>query len=384
MKKSKLLAQLALTPIRVAVYAVLAFVVLLGVILFAVFRDRINEQTLSSMFNLFELSGRAGDATTVPIDANPRNQYGLFGDRLAVLSPERLVLYDKTGTESAATAIHMENPVLRAKGGTVLAFDRGGKTCVVAKEKGVETTHEHESITTVALSDNDSYAIAFVESGYRGVVYVYDAAHYNSFRWYSAENGYIQDIALDPNASALAIATVRQGGEQLYSRLIFHKTSKDQPETVEEIAGQLVLALRFMGKDRLCAILEYEIRFYKSDGTLLATYPLDGREYLGARISDELCAVRTGRQGSEYHSILTLLERDGELLGELALEDIPVDDLDAAGGYAGVLQNGTLSLYNDKAKMCFSQENLNEYKKILLMPNGSVLLIAQDKAVWLR
>lgn len=384
LKKGSLLTRLALTPIRVITYAVLAFVVLMGVILFAVFRDRINDKTLSSVFNVFELSGSSGSTTSIMIDANPKNQYGLYQERLAVLSPERLVLYDKRGVESASTAIHMEKPALRTEHNTVIAFDRGGKTCIVAKEKEIEANYEFGYITTAALSQNDSYAVAVVESGYRGVVYVYDTAHYNYFRWYSAESGYVQDIALDPSASVLAVAAVRQEQEQLYSRLILHKTNRDQAEAVVDIPGQLILSISFLGKDRLCVILEYEIRFYKSDGTWLQTVPLEGRDYLGVKFSDELCALRTGRQGSEYHSMLTLIGRGGDVLGDIALEDYPVDDFDAAGEYTGILQNSTLSLYNDKAVICFSQENLSGYKKLLISPNGSVLLIAQDQAVWIR
>jgi hypothetical protein len=382
-KKVNLLARLALTPIRIAVYGALVFAVLLGVILFAVFRDSIDTRTLD-ILRVFQLSDNGGAASQILIDANPKNQYGLYRSRLAVLSPERLVLYDRSGVETASAVIRMENPILRAAGDKALAFDRGGTVCVVAGEKGVEASYDGETIITAVLTEGDCYAIATQRSGYRGAVAVYDGSHHKLIDWHSSESGYVMDIALNRNASMLAVAAVRQEADHAVSRLTVLRTNRNEPEAEIDLPDRLVYALYFM-RDNICVILEDEVRFYKTNGELLETYHLDGRYYIGApQVSDELCVLRTGRQASDYHGVLTMLDRSGKLIGEIALEDMSVDAMHVAGPYAGVLQSGTLSLYNDKAELFQSEENLTEGKTIRLTPDGSVLLIGQDKASWIR
>ncbi|MCL2031501.1 MAG: DUF5711 family protein [Oscillospiraceae bacterium] len=382
MKKSSLTARLALAPIRVALYAALAFAVLMGVILFAVFRDSIDERTLDGVLRVFRLSGPEGTASQIMIDANPQNQYALYRSRLAVLSPERVVLYDRSGTEAASAVIRMENPRLRAAGDTALVFDRNGAACLIVGEKGVEAAYDDEIIITAELAENGGYALATRRSGYNGVVTVYGAAHHRLFEWHSAESGFVMDIALNRNASMLAVAAVRQENHTV-SRLTVLRTNRAEPEAVIDIPDHLIIEVHFM-RDTLCVLLEDEARFYKTNGELLETYRLDGRYYLDVRVSDELCVLRTGRQASDYHSVLALLDRSGALIGEIPLEDAAVDAMHAAGSYAGVLQSGTLSLYNAKAELCFSAENLSEVKALRVAPDGSVLLIGQEKAYWVQ
>lgn len=383
MKRFSVLAKLTVTPVRVALYAALVFLVVLFVILFTVFRDSIDDRTLDRFLRTFQLSDRTGAAATLLIDSHPQNQYGLYKSRLAVLSPERLVLYDKAGVESASAVIRMENPVLRTAGNTALVFDRGGGSCVVAREKEVEAVYEDEMIYTAVLTEGDCYAVAAYRSGYRGVVSVYDSSHYKRMEWYSAESGFIQDIAINKDASLLAVAAVRQEKDQLVSRLTFLKTNKSEPVATVDIPDRLVVAL-YMMRDNLCVLLEDEVRFYKPGGDLIATHDLEGRFFLDVRVSDDLCAIRAGRQASEYHSVLTLLDRSGKRIGDIALEDVPVDAMHVAGPYAGILQNGALSLYNAKAELCFFEENHSDSKTFRVMPDGSVLLIGQDRAQWVR
>ena len=382
MKTPKLLARLAIAPIRVALYAALVFAVLMGVILFAVFRDSIDERTLGSVLRVFQLSGGEGEASQVLIDANPQNQYALYRSRLAVLSPERLVLYDRSGTETASAVIRMEKPVLRAAGNRALAFDRRGTVCIVAGEKGIEETYDTSPIITAELTEGDCYAIATERGGYNGSVSVYDSSHHKLYEWNSSESGFVTDIALNRNASMLAVAAVRQE-DHTVSRLTILRTNREKPEAEIDFPDQLIIEVHFM-RDNICVLLEDEARFYKPNGELLESCHLDGRYYLGVDVSDELCVLRTGRQASDYHSVLTMLDRSGKLIGEIPLEDAAVDDMHAAGSYAGVLQNGTLSLYNAKAELCLVEENLSEIKTVRAASDGSVLLIGQDRAYWVR
>ena len=384
MKKNSLIARLALLPIRVAVYAALVFAVLMGVIYFTVFRDRINDNTLPGILSVFHLSNRARASSDILIDSNPANQYGMYANRLAVLSPERLVLYNGAGAESASAVIRMENPKLRTAGNTAAAFDRGGKTCIIAGEKGVEAAYDTDTVITVDLTEKGCYAIATEKSGYNGAVSVYDASHYKFFEWYSSESGYVQDIALNKDASLLAVVSDRQENESFLSRLTLLRTDREDPLAAIDIPDRLIYSLRFMSRDHLCVVLEDEIRFYAANGELIGIYYLEGRYYLDAQISDGLCAVLTGRQASAYHSMLALLNRAGELIGEIALEETPVDSISVAGSYAGVLQNGTLSLYNAKGALCFAQEDLTQCKKFFAAPDGAALMVAQDRAFWIE
>ncbi|MDR1735568.1 MAG: DUF5711 family protein [Oscillospiraceae bacterium] len=385
MRITRLLSKLALTPIRVIVYAVLVFAVVLGAIAFTVFRDDIDEGTLNSIVGSFARpDGQI--AAAVSIDGNTQNQYGLYGERLAVLSPERLVLYDASGNESSSAAIHMENPRLRAAGDKVLVFDRAGTACIVAGKDGVELeiNNPDQPIVTARVTEDNWFAVATEQSGYRGVVTVYD--NENDIRYYSylAESGYITEIALSKDGSRLAVGSVRQEKDATISRLTLSRTNSETPDAVIDIPDQLILRAEYMGRDRLCVLLEYEVRFYDMEGETVSSYPLDDRYYLGAEITPEMCVLRTSRQTGDYRGGLTLLDKNGKVIGDIALEETQIDAFSAGGSYAGILQGGALALYNDKAELCFYEENLSEHRNLLVTADGSVLLIAHDKAIWLQ
>jgi WD40 repeat protein len=377
------LAKFTLTPLRALLSLSLLAVLSAGLVLFVIFREQINSGMLSFLGGGFRFgAAREPDALSISLDKDPRNQYGLCNGKLAVLSPERLVLYNSAGAEAYSASIGMDDPVLRTGGNKAMVFDRGGQHLRIYGENGLEYALDEEAVLQAKLSEKDCWLAVTQESGYKGVVRVYNASNNEIFVWQSAQSGYITDADITPNGDKLAAAMVRQEREEVVARIVVYGTSKGELQTDISIPDGIVLSVSFFTGGNLCVFTENDVRVYSPHGALISSFGYANKTLLGAAVSAELCVFRTSKHSAGISGELTAFAPNGSVRLSIDTEE-DVDDLCVAGGYTAVLSYGTLSLYNSGGNLIYSQVD-TEVRRVLVTQSGALLLITQSIAYWLK
>lgn len=352
-----------------------AVLVLIAVFLF--FRDLISADTLKGIRNLFPFgSETAAPAGELSFDEGLGNLYGFYGGKLAILSPERLALYNTSGSETFSRAVSMEHPALDTSDGRVAAYDRGGRLLL---SDGTDILLELDGpVLGAKLNSRRWLAVITAQTGYRGVATVYDDKCRQRYSWFSAKR-YILDAAVSPNGKRLAVVSAAQDGETLSSFLTLHDTGKkDEPETEFKIAGGLALSVLVPDNNHVCVITEGGAEFF-SESEKLGAYSCGDRIFMEYAASSELLVLRLKHSETAQVSELVVLDFEGNPAATLSVGG-GVRALSAQGGYFSVLAGSTLEIYNRKGEKVDSLGDCSSVREIAQQPDGSVYLITGDSA----
>ncbi len=354
-------------------------VALVLVAVFFIFRDRIGTDTLRGIKRLIPFSSEsAPPADEVSFDSGLRNIYGFYDGKLAVLSKERLALYSSSGTETFSMAVSMENPALEASGDRVMAYDRGGGLVI---SDGSSVLLELDGpVLGAKFNSRQWLAVISRETGFKGVVTVYDNKCRRRYAWNSS-SGYILDAAVSPGGKRLAIASASQDGDRLVSSVSFHDISKDSdaPEYTAELTGGLPLSLIYPDNNHVCVITEDGAEFYSEDGEKLGVYSSGGKIFTEYAFSSDFLLIAVKFTESAQISELVSLDYDGNPISKISISG-DITDLSARGGYFSVLSGSILDIYNGKCEKIDTLNDCASVRKIAQQPDGSVFLLEGDSA----
>ena len=118
------------------------------------------------------------DLTQHPIRYNPdpMNQFGLFGEGLAVCGSSALSIYSATGRQTCSEALSFRKPIMISSDKYVLVYDEeSGNYTLFNSFSSVYEGALANSIRGASIADNGCYALLTSSDGYGSVVEIYDS-----------------------------------------------------------------------------------------------------------------------------------------------------------------------------------------------------------------
>ena len=366
---------------KVVTYLIVSAAVLLAVIAFVVFRDDIGDEPLAFITGWFSSrGGESAEAGRIPFDEGRDTVLALCDGRLAALSSERFVLYDKAGREKVSRAVSFEIPALAVAGSKVVAYDRAGSAAIVADTGGVRAEIDYAELAA-AGNARGQYVLVTGESGYRGAAQLYDGKNRPVYKWYSAEY-YIWAVSLSPSGRRMAVAAVGQKDGAVVTRVTFLEPGRAEPLGVVELEDEVPLAAYSPDNNHVCIPAESGVYFYTDDGLPLGYYPYGGMRLLSAHPTEEALFLHIGRNEGGQYSRLVCLSYTGAELGQAAFAEGP-DGLAAAGRYCAALEAGVLTRYAIEGGDLKSEElGSSGARGLLIGPEGGILLLYSGYAKW--
>jgi hypothetical protein len=365
---------------KVITYLITAIAVFAVVVVFAVFRDDISGDTLGEFFARLFRGGEAAEAAQIPFEEGRDTILALVDGRLAALSAERFVLYDRAGRENVSRAVSFKVPALTVAGDKVIAYDRDGMAALAADQNGIRAEFDFP-VLAAAGNARGQFILVTNESGYRGVAQVYDNRNRLTYRWFSAER-YILAASLSPSGGRMAVAAVGQQGETISTRITFLEPGNLEPLGSADIEGELPLAAYSPDNNHVCVLTESGVYFYTDDGELLGHYPFGGVRLLSHHATSQAFFLHIGRNEGGQHSSLVCLSYNGAELGRIQFSEGP-DSLAAAGRWCASLETGILTRYSiEGTELKTEPFGLSDARGLLISSNGDILLLYSDYAQW--
>lgn len=356
--------------------------VALGLVAALVFRDRLNADSVRRWFTYRSLiRSDSGRAESFPYGGDLTDTFAVLDGDLLVCSRNAISLYSGSGTQYIDQSAGMENPVVNTNGSLAVVYDAGGSDLYVLGQRSlVWSANDLESIISARINRNGQLTVVTQDSGYRGMVTVYDAA-YSPVMYIELSSAFVMDAALSDNGHTLAILTVGQSGGAFTTSLELYEMNYASgaytPDFTCQLGGGVVLETRHTASavwtlaDRGLTVTDHEGR---SSGVSwadkhLRRYTLNG---------DGFAAVLLGRYRAGSQAELWVVDETGQRrileLNEQVLS------ISAAGRYLAVLTGDRLDIYTDKLELYNTLEGTQGARNVLLMPDSSAILISADSA----
>ena len=370
---------------RFLVRALAALVVLaaaLSLTAAVAFRDSLNLDSIKRWFTYRSLTrSDSGRAESFPYGGELTDAFAVLDGDLLVCSRNAISLYSGSGTQYIDQPVNMENPVVSTNGSLAVVYDAGGSELYVLGQRTLVWAGEGlESILSARLNKNGQLTVVTQASGYRGMVTVYDAA-YTPVMSVNLASAFVMDAALSDDGHTLAILTVGQSGGTFSTGLelydMDYSSGQYAPDFTCQLGGGVVLETRHTATavwslgDRGLTVTDHEGR---SSGVSWADKHL--RRYTLS--GDGFAAALLGKYRAGSQAELWVVDSQGQRR-VLELNE-QVMSISAAGRYLAVLTGDRLDIYTDQLELYDTLEGTRGARTVLLMPDGSAILISADSA----
>ena len=358
----------------------LTMVAVLGVVVFAAYRDGTGFDALRRYLNYGSVE-KAGGESVYDYDASASNRFAALGDRLVMLSDTRLCVLNDSGGEVWSTAVNMSAPALHSGGGKAVAYDVGGTVLYVVDQNGevlTLTTSEEEPFISATLNGDGWLAVTAKLKGYKGCVRVYNSDMEEVFLFRSSRR-FVSDAWVAGKGSALAAVTLGQESGTFVSNVVLYHLTEEEPYGNYDVTDGLAAATGWVD-GKLAVVSDTSLTFADTKGTVEATYSYSGahlREY--DLNGDGFAAVLLNRYQTGSVGRLVTVAADGTELGSLDVSE-EIQDISACGKYLAVLYLDRLVIYNPALETYASLKGTESVRGVLMRSDGSALLLSSESA----
>lgn len=374
--------------LRVALFLAALAMVLIAVALVA-FRNTLNLDSIKRWFTYRALVlSDSGQAEAFRYGGQLSDSFAVLDGDLLVCSQNTLSLYSGSGTRYVHESVSLEHPVVDCSGSLAAVYDAGGSSLyVLGQRELIWSARDLDAILCAHINRQGMLTVVTQASGYRGAVTVYSASYKPMVRL-NIHSAFVMDAALSDDGRTLAILTIGQQDGDFATTLSLYtlnsaqgtvdEASEYEPDLTVPLGGVVSLDMRHAGNlvwvlgDRGLSVTGHDGATAECDwsGRYLKLYDLSG---------DGFAAALLGRYRAGSRATLQVVDKTGEVTGRLELDE-QVLSLSAAGRYLAVLTGDRLDIYTSDLKLYSTLEGTQGTRKVLLMEDGSAILISAENA----
>lgn len=313
----------------------------------------------------------AGGDEAFTYEAGSDQTFAVVENGLAVASSTGLQLFDESGQSVMRKIFSMTTPAVAAGGSRAAFFDVGGTTLRVADQDGgyavLDTT---DIILSVTVSDEGYLAVCTEETGYKGLVTIYDSELTPVYRWHSGE-GYLLKAVLSPEHSGFAALTLAASG----GRVQFFSLQEESPVSQYEAADTLLFDFAWCGSSRVCALSEQAALFISDRGELENSYDFSENTLVNYDLGDgSFAALCLSQYRAGGESQLVTLDDSGMIASQATQRDLV--GMDVRGRRLLLHFADGLAISDRQLSLQDSDAATLGIKQALLRDRGDILLLS--------
>lgn len=292
--------------------------------------------------------------------------------------------YTLTGDVFAERVVNFSNPVIHIGNQSIVTYDAGGQGLWVygeQEEKFALNLGDTGDILSARLNQNDWLTVVSQESGYKGVVTVYNK-DYDPIMNISLSSTYVMDAFLSPDNKKVALVTIGQEDGVFQSNLLLY-TVGNEDKAAENISfsGQVVLDMDYE-KDYIWLLCEKNLILVDANNFELQSWSFSGQYLKDATLTgDGFATLLLGKYRAGTADRLVTIGKNAQVLGEVSLSSSPLA-VSSAGNYTAYLTSESLTLYTSNLEEYASLEEIRHANELAVTADGTVLLASNQEA-WL-
>lgn len=374
--------------LRLVLFLAALAMVLIAVALVA-FRNTLNLDAIQRWFTYQSLVlSDSGQAESFHYDGQVSDCFAALDEDLLVCSQNDISIYSASGARYVEQPVSMEHPVVDTAGGLAVAYDAGGSSLYILGQRELIWSVENlETILAAHLNRQGQLTVVTQQSGYRGAVTVYSAAHeaLMSVRIHSA---FVMDAALSDNGRTLAIITVGADTGDFTTTLSLYTLNSaagalDEPadytpDLTVDLGGNVALGMR-CESDLVWVLGERGISVAGHGGDTVTCDWADPYLKLYDLSGEGFAAALLGKYRAGSQATLQVVNRAGEVSASLPVNE-QVLSMSAAGRYLALLTGDRLDIYTSELTLYASLDGSQGARKVVLREDGSAILISAEQA----
>lgn len=375
-KKPNIFVRLLILVITAALVA--------GALLLVLYRDRLNLDAVRRWLAYRSLeTSDTGQAAPFTHAGGDKLSFAYLDSGILLSSSAGAHYYSFSGDPYVEEVQAMDHPVLSASSTAGVVYDAGGQSLFLFRN-GQETfrlsLEGGGDLLSARVNDSGWLAVTAQQSGYKGVVTVYNASGGEVIQ-IRLSSTFVVDAVLSPDCRTVAVITMDQEAGVFQSKVLFYPVDKEEPSAQASLDGATVLDLDYEA-GRLWVLGEDCLMTVSDDGQNVSSYSF-GRSYLkGCSLGGDgfaLLLLGSYRAGSANQAVT--VDESGQVIAQLPLSG-QVLDFDSAGNYCSLLSGSVLTIYTPDFREYAALDSTQGARYTELSSNGSALL-ADSQQAWL-
>lgn len=305
----------------------------------------------------------------------------MVDDELAVASVSDFAVYGTGGELIGRVQVPFVSPAILAGDEVAMAYDIGGKvlTAMDRRNQNQLNLDLDGTLLDADISAADRICYAMSTNSYKTVLVAMNEDFQETYRWYSSSS-YLTNCAISPKGDWMAAISIGENEHSYDSRLLIFDTSSEEAPTETSLGNQLVYDLEINRKGQICVISDTGATLLDRNGDLYAEYRVENRYLSDFDFGgDDFLTLAMNMYKAGNHYALVTMSMDGGEAYEVEI-DQEIVDLDACGGYVGVLTTDGLIVYRKDLTEYARMEQTGAASGILMRDDGTVLLLGSDSA----
>ena len=236
-------------------------------------------------------------------------------------------------------------------------------------------------IITSTINKNGYFALVMQEIGYKSQVWVYDNEGKVFYKWHSADNRII-DVALSPDNKSMAISYIPFNSSVTECGVMIFDMSQSSPVAGHKQNDNLIMDLEYVSKNKLVAIGDSFMTFYKTNGKVIKEISYPDKEFVTFNVTDTgktiLCFSNDDTLMSDC--VIFSYNENGKQIGDFETKG-RVISIDSCGNKVLVVEDGKFDLLTDKLRRVRNTALVRNLENSVIFNNGKhAFLIAGNLA----
>jgi len=324
-----------------------------------------------------ELLGRDAVSETVfEFDAYSDNIFEEMNGGLLVVSASAYQIFDEEGELIGGSTKAFSQPAISSgEGGAVLWSQNGTDALMVSPGGNTTAIDSQNTIIAAAVSDGGYAAVCTEESGYKGMVTVYDELAQPVYKWYSG-SGYLVDAAVAPSGIGMLVLTLGEAG----SRFLAYSFGSEAEQGSFVLEEDICFDVGYLSENRVCAISKDKAVFLNGSCEYNAAYSFGGQYLRDYSFDGSGFAVFVTGKYRTGGVTITAVAGDGDVLGSVESGD-ELRSLSVRGKYIAAAYADRVVLYNSAMEEVGVIEDAAGIEEVLARGDRSVIVVSGSKAV---
>lgn len=298
-----------------------------------------------------------------------------FNGNAIVARNTQVVCVDSNMNQRWVIQQNNASPVIKTNGKYTLTYSFDVANAVIAKDGEALELITETPVIGGSVNENGYCAVVTREKGYKAQIIVYSPKGEVVYKWHSADN-YIIDVAVSPDNQCLAVATADFSTDVASGGLMMFNFSQSKPYAGQILENNLVLEVRFTGKNSLVAVGDIGVVLFDALGEKQGEFPYGGKKLTNYAMgtNDNIVLALNESDSVLNDTEIKILNKNLKEKGNCTVSGA-VSCIDSSDGRILVVADRKLALLSERGNEIKKLEVNKDIKKAILFGNGDDALI---------